>query len=111
LINVEGRSEREIVRRIRETLNAIPDVRFFRNNCGVDTTRGVRYGLGVGSADLIGLVAGKFVALECKTMKGRLSDDQRLWMAAVRRLGGVAEVVRSVEEALAVVQRVRESIS
>ncbi len=81
----------------------------WRNNCGVAShvTRDgrvlqVRYGLAPGSADLVGLRRsdGRFVALEIKTETGRLSPEQRQWLALVERCGGVARVVRSVEDAL-----------
>lgn len=99
-------NEGELMNSIRAALNVIPNVRFFRNNTGVDTQRGIRYGLGVGSADLIGLVAGRFVALEVKTPSGRVSPDQTRWLDAVACLGGVSAVVRSVDEAMSVVDGV-----
>jgi hypothetical protein len=64
---------------------------------------GVKYGLGVGSADVIVCAGGRFVALEFKTPDGVQSPAQRTWEGWVDRAGGVYEVVRSVEEALEVV--------
>ena len=98
--------ETSLMRAIRAAVNVLPGARFWRNNVGVDSERGVRYGLGIGSADLVGVVHGTFVALEVKTTTGRVSDDQTRWLDAVRRCGGVAEVVRSVEDAVRVVQGV-----
>ena len=88
---------------IRAALTSTGRVTLWRNNCGVDLDRKVRYGLGVGSADLIGILKpdGRFIAFEVKTETGRLSSDQKLWIAAVRNAGALAFVVRSVEEALA----------
>lgn len=65
----------------------------------------VRYGLGVGSADVICVVGGRFVALEFKAEKGRQSPEQRAFQEAVERAGGVYFLVRSVAEAVAIVTR------
>ena len=71
------------------------------------TLRRVRYGLAPGSADLICCVDGHFVAGEVKTPRGRLSRDQRLWQAAVRDVGGVADVWRSPSDALESIEKLR----
>lgn len=82
----------------------------FRNNVGVLTDRRgvpVRYGLCPGSSDLVGwrtvtitadMVGqdlAQFVAVEVKTETGRLTDQQRAWLASVQDAGGVAIVARS----------------
>lgn len=87
--------------------------RVFRNNVGVLTDpRGVpvRYGLMVGSGDLIGWrpvtitpemvgqTIAQFVSLEVKGPKGRISEAQRRWAGMVEEGGGLALVVRGVEE-------------
>jgi hypothetical protein len=80
----------------------------WRNNTGVDTSRGVRYGLGVGGADLVacipvdlgGIRVGRFVGFEVKTASGRLTPEQALWRDAVTRAGGSYHVVRSADEAM-----------
>lgn len=95
------------------------------------TERHIRYGLTKGSSDLIGIVTcerevllpesesingmrptttefekiGRFFALEVKTPVGRLTLDQRRFLNLVRRMGGFAACVRSVEEAQAAVAR------
>jgi hypothetical protein len=77
----------------------------WRNNTGValqGTTR-VRYGLCVGSSDLIGIANGRFVALEVKTEQGRVSREQAQFLALVNARGGIGRVVRSVDDALAAV--------
>lgn len=65
----------------------------------------MRYGLCVGSADLIGMLApqGRFLALEVKRPGEKPTKEQELFLELVRKSGGVAAVVTSVEEALAVV--------
>lgn len=92
---------------IRAAVCAVDGVRVWRNNVGVDTMRGIRYGLGVGSPDLVGIAWGRFVGLEVKTPTGRVSKEQTMWLDMVRRFGGVAGVARSVEDALAIVEEAR----
>lgn len=78
--------------------------RVFRNNVGLARykTHVVRYGLAPGSADLIGWTAdGRFLALEVKTARGRLTPEQRAFLDAVNRAGGIGACVRSADEALA----------
>lgn len=73
----------------------------------VRQARPLHAGLCKGSSDLIGFrsvdVGGnrlaQFVAFEVKTATGRTTEEQRHYLAMVERLGGLAAVVRSVEEA------------
>jgi hypothetical protein len=60
-----------------------------------------RAGLGTGTADLIGYVlgSGRFFAIEVKTSTGKVSDEQREWLAQTNREGGYAAVARTPEEA------------
>jgi hypothetical protein len=76
----------------------------WRNNTGQHGR--VRFGLGVGGADLVGLVRpnGRWFALEVKTPSGRLSKVQKNWAAAVTDAGGFVACVRSVDEALAALE-------
>lgn len=102
-------SEGHIQDAIRLALTDEPGLVLWRNNTGVAEHRNarVRYGLAVGSADLIGCLDGRFVALEVKTPVGRASTEQRQWLDLVRRNGGFAAVVRSVAEAHAAIARAR----
>lgn len=90
------------MRAIRVAVNSTGKATLFRNNCGYDADKRVKYGLGVGSADLVGFVhaTGRFIAMEIKTPTGRLSKEQRLWIRFVNEHGGYACVARSVPEAL-----------
>jgi hypothetical protein len=99
-------TEHPIQQQIRIACSRGP-VRLWRNNVGAlrdENGRLVRYGLCPGSADLIGLKRlpsglGRFVALEVKRPGGRPTTEQRNWLATVEEMGGLAAVVRSVEEA------------
>lgn len=63
----------------------------------------IKFGLCVGSSDLIGIhcATGKFIAMEVKTAKGRASIEQERFIAAILISGGIAGIVRSPAEALA----------
>ncbi len=110
-------SETAIVAAIRDAISALPGVLLWRNNSGrLQDARGrwVTYGLGVGSADLVGCVTmlvpyhltsdqyvARFFALEVKTDRGRTTKEQECWARAVRKVGGFVATVRSVDEAMA----------
>ena len=64
--------------------------------------RGARHfkaGLCTGSSDLIGIQAGRFVAIEVKGDGDRERPEQRKFIQIVRDLGGIAGFARSVEDA------------
>lgn len=108
-------TETQLLAEIRLALGRDPRVVLWRNNVGTarheGTDRPVRYGLCVGSSDLIGIVAvptatdplGRFLALEVKLPSGRVSAEQWQFLELVNRRGGYACIVRSVEDALAAV--------
>lgn len=92
--------------------------RLFRNNVGryryLD--RWVQYGLCVGSSDIIGWTPVRigpehvgrtlavFTAFECKVGRRVTTVEQGAFLAAVRAQGGIAAVVRRLEDADAAVQ-------
>ena len=86
-------------------LLAVPmsDCRIHRNNIGVTRTgkRTIRYGLWIGSADLIGILRdGRFLAIEVKTAIGRQTAAQVAFASMVVSFGGVFILARSVSDAL-----------
>jgi len=119
----ESQTQAEILR----ALGSRPDVRLFRNSCGLGwsgqlvsrigdrvtlaNARPIRYGLTPGSADLIGwqritvtpeMVGHKlavFTSIEVKAAHGRLTPEQDNWRRVVQSAGGAAGVARSVAEA------------
>ncbi len=102
---------------IRLALGREPDFTLWRNSTGMaehTSAAGQRYrqrfGLAVGSSDLVGILApaGRMVALEVKTPRGRVTPEQDLFLALVRRRGGFAAVVRSVDDATSALARARE---
>jgi len=97
---------------IRLVLGRRDDVVIFNNESGVASygKHTVRYGVGKGGADLLGIAlpTGRFVALEVKTGQARCTKQQRMFLELVRRFGGFAEVVRSVDDANDAIDRARE---
>lgn len=120
-------NESQIQQAIRIALGDEPDLVLWRNTTGQTeewnpsdgSARTMRYGLAVGSADLVGILrvqphdrrVGMFFALEVKTATGRVRPEQTTWLELVRRMGGFAAVVRSVDEAKAALERARNGES
>jgi len=108
-------SETDLQQRIRLALGQRPDLRLFRNNTGTlpdpRTGRPVQFGLARGSADLIGYrtvtitpdMVGQqvavFTSLEVKTPTGRIRPEQTNWLHTIKRAGGIAAIVRSIDDA------------
>lgn len=77
----------------------------------------VRYGLEVGSSDLIGFVSTEispsmvgqkiaiFTAIEVKSDTGKLSEDQENFLRMVDNFGGISGVARSVQEAQEIIRK------
>ena len=96
---IRDASEADVLRAVRQYLD-LRGMVYVRNNTGCLFDRGgrpVRFGR-AGSADVILLYKGKFVSVEVKGPAGKLSEAQEAWAADVRRHGGLALTVRSVEE-------------
>lgn len=104
-------SETHLVSQVIRALAAIPRCVFWRNNVGAIRKRGgvLRFGLGAGSADVVGIVwPGRLVALECKTLEGKLSARQISWRNSVIDCGGRYWTVRSVSDAIEAVNEARK---
>lgn len=110
------------------------DARLFRNNNGtgwigkahhtptylvIKNPRPLHAGLCTGSSDLIGWTPiqikeehvgstlAVFTAAEIKSATGRLTTEQRSFIEAVNRAGGIAACVRSVEHFVGVLNAAR----
>ena len=100
--------EIDLQNEIRLALNEIAVT--FRANVGVFFTRDgrpVSTGLPKGFSDLFGFRKsdGRIFFLEIKTAAGRLSQDQKKFIAAMQQLGAIAGVARSVDQAIQIVSR------
>lgn len=51
-----------------------------------------------GVSDILGIYKGRFIAIEVKAPKGRLSPNQILFQQEVKEHGGIALTIRSVEQ-------------
>lgn len=110
-------TESELQNAVRLALGRSSDVRLYRNEVGQARHHNhvVRYGLCVGSSDLIGWrrvivqphhvgsQIAQFTAIELKSETGKLTKEQKQFIALVQTWGGLAGVARSVEEALSLV--------
>ena len=55
--------------------------------------------------DLLGDTIAQYVAIECKSAIGRLTEEQTAFLQVVKNCGGRAGIVRSVEEAGEIIRR------
>ena len=107
-----ARSESNIQREIYFHLNR-GNSRVFRNNVGTATTESgefIRFGLEVGSGDLIGWesiditadMVGKkiarFLSVEVKSKTGKATESQKNWLDNVNKHGGRAIIANSAED-------------
>jgi hypothetical protein len=127
--------ERRLRREILLAIGRMPDVLVHPNPVGVGYTQAVRadlarvlspfgsdavsvamavlnrrrleYGLGTGSPDMVGCVAGRAFGLELKNDTGVLSMEQRAWHAGAAGRGFAVAVVRSADAAVGAIGRVR----
>jgi len=94
--------EAQVLDEVREALSGT--CLLWRNSTGMATMGAgkMRFGLAVGSADLVGLRRrdGRFVAIEVKAEHGRTTPAQDAWLAQVRAANGIGAVVRNAREAL-----------
>ena len=102
-------TEGPVVRAIERMLLRRTDIYAWRNNTGAyrpkeGPRRFIRYGH-PGSADFIGVTrGGKFIALEAKRPGGgEQSESQKEFEAKVLAQGGIYAIVRSVDEAMQVI--------
>jgi hypothetical protein len=112
-------TETDIRSEIQKSLNKIPSLRIFRNNTGVAKSangKPLRYGLKVGSSDLIGWksitvsqeMIGKkvavFVAIEIKKPGAKSNkfhlEDQKDFVDDVLASGGIAGFADSLNKSL-----------
>ena len=85
----------------KDGLYKAPGSVFWRANCGgLSITGRPMRGNPAGTADILGVVNGRPVALEVKRPSGKQSENQAHWQRAWEAAGGLYAVVRSVREAV-----------
>jgi len=115
------RIETIIQRNIEAAIGAEPDFLLLRNSVGkahytnekTGKTYHVPYGLGEGSADLVGVLApwGTFIGMEVKDPNGVVEPHQGHNHEVWRRFGALVYVVRSVEDARQALKQARQHIA
>jgi hypothetical protein len=108
----KGGGETALVRSILQALPAL-GIWCWRVNSGVTVlgggkSRRVIRGAPPGTPDILGVLpTGRMFGLEVKTERGKLQPSQIEWHAQAERFGVRVSVVRSVEQAMAIVTRWR----
>ena len=90
--------EKAIEKRIKEYLKTKNDLFYWKEHGGMYTTAGI--------PDLIVCYKGRFIALEVKTPIGKPTVLQNVAIRKINEAGGIAAIVRSVEDAKVVIESV-----
>ena len=88
-------------------LQAWPGVLAWRNNSGVMGARHIRFGLGIGSPDIVGILAptGRMFGLECKVSRsGIISKAQAAWASDFENAGGLWMCIVTVIQGVDIVK-------
>ena len=93
--------EKAIENKIKAYLKTIDGLYFFKEHGGLYGTAGV--------PDIICCYKGLFIALEVKTPDGKPTALQDATIKRIRETGGVAEVVRSVEDVKTIIGGINET--
>jgi hypothetical protein len=79
-------------------------VRMNTGSCKMPDGRYVRFGF-PGCPDILGQMRdGRLLAIECKSARGRLTDEQEFVLAKIRANNGVSGVARSIADAIKIVE-------
>jgi len=89
--------ENDIIRQIRDYLKTLPECFFWKEHGGQFGTAGV--------PDIIACIRGRFVAFEVKNETGKVTVLQAVTIKRIQAAGGIAAIVRNVDEARAVIAR------
>jgi len=93
--------ESEIVDKIKTYLKGVDGLFCFKEHGGI-------YGVS-GIPDIICCYKGRFIGFEVKTETGKLTVLQAVTLRQIERAGGVAEVVRSVDEVKAILNKLQNN--
>jgi Holliday junction resolvase len=88
--------EKSVVTSILRYLKTVPGCFCWKEHGGMYGTAGI--------PDIIACVNGRFVALEVKTPSGKATKLQEATIKKILKAGGVAAVVRSVDEVRAILK-------
>ncbi len=88
--------ESQLIQNIRKYLQTLPECFFWKEHGGQYGTAGI--------PDIIVCHKGRFIALEAKIGRNQPTRLQAATIDQIRRAGGKAEVVRTVEEVKRIMQ-------
>jgi len=91
--------EKDIIAAIKAHLKTIPNCYSYKNHGG-------QFGQ-AGLPDLVCCIGGRFIAFEVKTDIGKLTPLQAVALRKIKEAGGTAEVVRSLDEVKAVIEKLQ----
>ena len=94
--------EKAIENTIKKYLKTLPDCWFFKMHGGMYSTAGV--------PDLIICLRGRFIALEVKTEKGKLTMLQKSTLEKINAAGGTAHKVTSLSEVKEILENIGREI-
>lgn len=90
--------EKTIEKNIKEYLKTIDGLFFWKVFSGMYCTAGI--------PDIVCCYKGRFIAFEVKAPDGKLTALQDATIKKIREAGGVAEVVRSVDEVKEIITKI-----
>ena len=94
---MEQMKESHVIRAIMKYLKSVPGCFCWKEHGGMYGTAGI--------PDIIACIGGRFFAFEAKTQDGKVTKLQEATIRKIRAAGGVASVVRSVDEVRDVIER------
>ncbi len=89
-------NESDLITKIKNYLKTIDDIFYWKEHGGM-------YGV-AGIPDIIICYKGRFVAMEAKVGKNKPTILQEKIIKEIKQAGGIAEIVRSVDDAKRVMQ-------
>ena len=93
--------EKAIENKIKQYLKTVEDIYFFKEHGGLYGTAGV--------PDIICCYKGRFIALEVKAPDGKATALQDATIRRIIGAGGIARIVRSLEEVKSIIGGVDET--
>ena len=92
----EPMKEKDVVDSIKEYLQTIPNIFFWKEHGGQFGTAGI--------PDLIICYKGKFIGLECKLPGRKPTLLQKITLGKIEKAGGIAKVVTSVDQVKEIIE-------
>ena len=87
--------EKDLIKNIGKYLKTVPGLFFWKEHGGMYGTAGI--------PDIIACIDGRFYGFEVKTEDGRPTKLQESTIRKIKNAGGIALIVRSVEDVKAVI--------